>query len=79
MSLKGRVEAAQWIVTCNTEETPQGFMCAIAVEHPNLEGGRFVHRFRHASTFVSESDALLAGLREGMAWIGLKAAKTIVV
>jgi len=79
MSLKGRVEAAQWIVTCNTQETPRGFMCWIAVEHPNVEGGRFVHRFGHAPTFDSESDALLAGLREGMAWIGLKAAKTIAV
>ena len=79
MSLKGSVEAAQWIVTCNTEQTSRGFMCWIGVEHPNVEGGRFAHRFRHASTFDSESDALLAGLREGMAWIGLKAAKTIAV
>jgi hypothetical protein len=79
MSLKARVEAAQWVVTCQTEETPRGFMCSIGLEHPNVEGGRFAHRFRHASTYVSESDALLAGLREGLTWIGLKTAKTIAV
>jgi|GEM_PF-394648 len=79
MSLKGQVSNAGWSVTCDTEQTPEGIRCLIGVEHRNVEGGRFVHRFRHARTFDTEREAVLAGLCEGMTWINLKAGKTISV
>jgi len=77
MSLKGSVDAADWTVTCNTEQTPRGIECSISVEHHNVEGRRFAHRFKHAHTFDDEREAVLAGLREGMTWIHLKASNTI--
>ncbi|WP_244813919.1 hypothetical protein [Caballeronia sp. Lep1P3] len=70
---------SDWTVTCTTAQGPQGFVCSIGVEHRNVEGGRFVHRFCHACTLDSERDAVIAGLREGIAWIGLEAARTIAV
>ncbi|SAL66428.1 UDP-glucose 4-epimerase [Caballeronia choica] len=79
MTLKGQVHNAEWSVTCTTDQTPQGVVCSIGVEQHNVEGGRFMHRFKLARTFDNERDAVLAGLREGMTWIRLKAAKTINV
>ncbi|MFM0323466.1 UDP-glucose 4-epimerase [Caballeronia glebae] len=79
MSLKGSVDDADWTVTCSTEQTPRGVECSISVEQRNVEGGRFMHRFRHAHTFANEREAVLAGLHEGMNWIRLKAANTIGV
>jgi len=79
MSLKGSIDDADWTVTCCTEQTPRGVECSISVEQRNVEGGRFMHRFRHASTFDNEREAVIAGLREGMAWIRLKATHTINV
>lgn len=79
MSLKGQVDGADWTITCNTEETPEGVACSIGIEHRDVDGGRFMHRFKHARTFHSEREAMLAGLGEGMAWIGLKTSKTIGV
>ncbi|SAK93855.1 hypothetical protein [Caballeronia ptereochthonis] len=79
MSLKGQVDDADWSVTCNTEQTPEGVVCSIGVEQRDVEGGRFVHRFRHARTFDDEREAVLAGLAEGMTWIRLRASRTIDV
>jgi hypothetical protein len=79
MSLKGQVDGADWTITCHTEETSGGFACSIGVEHRDVEGGRFMHRFRHARTFASEHEAMVAGLDEGLTWIGLKTSKTIGV
>jgi hypothetical protein len=79
MSIKGQVNCADWTVTCNAEQTPEGIVCMIGVEHRNVEGGRFGHRFRQEGAFESEREAVLAGLREGMAWINLKADKVISV
>ena len=79
MSLNGVVNDADWTVTCNTTQTAEGVECWIGVEQRNVEGGRFVHRFQHAHTCASEREAMLSGLREGMAWIHLRAAKTIDV
>ena len=79
MSLKGQVDGADWTITCSTEETGEGIACSIGVEHRDVEGGRFMHRFRHERLFDSEREAMLAGLSEGMTWIGLKTSKTIGV
>ncbi|BCQ28980.1 hypothetical protein NK8_71700 (plasmid) [Caballeronia sp. NK8] len=79
MPLKGSVDNADWTVTCNTEQTPRGVECSITVEQRNVEGGRFMHHFKHASTFNDEREAVIAGLREGMTWIRLKATHTINV
>ncbi|MEZ2354648.1 UDP-glucose 4-epimerase [Caballeronia sp. RCC_10] len=79
MSLKGQVSNADWSVTCDTEQTPEGIRCTVGVEHRNVEGGRFVHRFTHSRTFDTEREAVLAGLCEGMTWINLKVGKTISV
>lgn len=79
MSIKGQVNCADWTVTCNAERTSEGIVCTVAVEHPNVEGGRFVHRFKHGGEFESEREAVLEGLREGMAWINLKSDKVISV
>jgi hypothetical protein len=79
MSLKGSVDDADWTVTCIAEQTPRGVECSISVEQRNVEGGRFMHRFRHAGIFQDEREAVLAGLREGMTWVRLKATHTINV
>jgi hypothetical protein len=52
-----------------------GYVCEICVTHERAGDKLFEHRFRHARTFVSERDAVLEGLREGMTWIELKMAK----
>ncbi|MFM0053071.1 UDP-glucose 4-epimerase [Caballeronia grimmiae] len=79
MSLKGSIDDSGWTVSCNTEQTSQGIECSISVEQRNVEGGRFMHRFKHAHTYDNEHEAILAGLREGMTWIRLKASNTISV
>ncbi|SAK91435.1 UDP-glucose 4-epimerase [Caballeronia hypogeia] len=77
MPIKGQVDNEEWSVTCTTELTAQGIVCSIGVEQRSVEGGRFMHRFRHVGTFDNEREAVLAGLKEGMTWIRLRAAKTI--
>ncbi|SAK60477.1 UDP-glucose 4-epimerase [Caballeronia temeraria] len=77
MSLKGTVDDANWTVTCTTEQTQKGIECSISVEQHDVDGGRFMHRFKHACTFDNEREAVLAGLRDGMTWVRLKAEHTI--
>jgi hypothetical protein len=79
MSLTGSIAGANWTVACNTERTQQGVECSISVEHRGVEGASFMHRFRQTHSFDNEPEAVLAGLREGMTLIRLKAAHTIDV
>ncbi|KAK45599.1 UDP-glucose 4-epimerase [Caballeronia jiangsuensis] len=79
MSLKGSIDGSDWTVSCSTEQTPRGIECSISVEQRNADGGRFMHRFKHAHTYNNEREAILAGLREGMTWIRLKGSNTISV
>jgi hypothetical protein len=79
MSLKGSIDDSDWTVSCNTEQTPRGIECSISVEQRNVDGGRFMHRFKHPHAYGNEREAILAGLREGMTWIRLKESNTISV
>ncbi|SAL57731.1 hypothetical protein [Caballeronia humi] len=77
MTLKGAIDCAQWSVHADTLEVPDGYACEVRVEHGDASGASFEHRFRECGPFDDERDAILAGLREGMVWIGLKVTRTI--
>ncbi|SAL86748.1 UDP-glucose 4-epimerase [Caballeronia choica] len=79
MALTGKIDGADWSVHADTLDVPGGYVCELRVEHRDPKGFRFEHRFRHSGRFDSERDAILAGLREGMVWVGLKLTKTIGV
>jgi hypothetical protein len=79
MTLKGTIDCAQWSVHADTLEVPGGYACDVRVEHRDATGARFEHRFRECGPSDGERDAILAGLREGMVWIGLKVTRTIGV
>jgi hypothetical protein len=79
MALTGKIDGEDWSVHADTLDVPGGYVCELRVEHRDPGGGRFEHRFRHFGRFDGERDAILAGLREGMVWVGLKLTKTIGV
>ncbi|MBB2981167.1 MULTISPECIES: hypothetical protein [Paraburkholderia] len=71
MTLKGTVDSDTWIVEAVTSPAPQGgFSCHIAIRQRAPEQA-VCHAFDHHRTFVTETAAMLDGLREGMLWIDL--------
>jgi hypothetical protein len=79
MTLSANVHDGTWSVSVQTEAAPDGgYDSAIRVSHASPDGD-FEHSFHHAQIFGTEREAVLEGLREGMAWIALKTTKTIAV
>ena len=78
MALSGNVGEGDWSVSAEVHEAVGGFDCRIHINHRTPEGV-FEHEFRHSSIFPTEREAVLAGLREGMVWVGLKMSKTFNV
>jgi len=80
MNLSGRVDDgnANWSVTAATHEAEGGFISQIKVTARCL-GGDFAHEFKDSQIFITERDALLHGLREGVVWIDLEISRTIRV
>jgi hypothetical protein len=79
MTLSGNVQEGTWSVNVRTEAADEGgYRSTIHVQHSWPDGG-FEHTFRHAKKFSTEREAVLEGLRQGMAWIDLKMARTISV
>ncbi|WP_042303453.1 hypothetical protein [Paraburkholderia kururiensis] len=80
MTILGNVHEGHWSVAVETAPAPcgaagsRGYVCEICVTHERAGDKLFEHRFRHSRTFVSEREAVLEGLREGMTWIELKMA-----
>jgi hypothetical protein len=72
MTLRGTVNAGQWIVEAMTSPAPKGgYGCQISITASSPEQP-FGHAFAHHRTFESEAAAVLDGLREGMLWADLK-------
>ncbi|HEX8029758.1 MAG TPA: hypothetical protein VF491_14900 [Vicinamibacterales bacterium] len=78
MTISGNVGGRDWSVVAITHRTAGGFDCSIQLSHHTPEGV-FKHEFMHSSIFPTEREAVLAGLREGMEWVGLKMANTLSV
>jgi len=76
LALSGNVCDRDWSVSVVTHQTAGGFNCSIQLSH-NAPDGVFKHEFMHNSIFPTEREAVFAGLREGMAWVQLKIAKTL--
>lgn len=75
--LKGQITSGKWIVCVDSCVTDTGFGCKISVGLIEAPGATFEHHFRHSKSFATDCEAVLAGLREGMAWIQLKQSETI--
>jgi hypothetical protein len=75
--LKGQIISGEWIVCVDSCITDIGFECEIYVGLTGILGTNFKHHFRHSRSFATDGDAVLDGLREGMAWIRLKQSETI--
>ncbi|HVE09509.1 MAG TPA: UDP-glucose 4-epimerase [Paraburkholderia sp.] len=72
MALTANVRDCTWSVDVSANPAPEGgYRAKVRVAHHD-DRGAFTHEFQHSGTFVVEREALLAGLREGMAWIELK-------
>ncbi|WP_321788319.1 UDP-glucose 4-epimerase [Paraburkholderia sp. J94] len=72
MTLKGTVNGDTWVVEAVTSPAPQGgFACHISIRQGGPEQP-VCHAFAHHRTLVTETAAMLDGLREGMLWIDLK-------
>ncbi|WP_233837757.1 hypothetical protein [Paraburkholderia sp. ZP32-5] len=79
MTISANVQQGTWSVDVRTEAAPDGgFRATIHVAQGSPDGD-FEHTFHHAKVFVTEREAVLEGLREGMTWIVLKSTKTIAV
>lgn len=78
MTISGNVGDGDWSVTATTHHTAGGFVCTIQLSH-HTPDGVFQHEFTHSGVFPTEREAVLAGLREGMEWVGLKMANTLSV
>jgi hypothetical protein len=78
MTISGNVGDADWSVAATTHRTEGGFDCNIQLSHRTPEG-IFRHEFMHSSVFLTEREAVLAGLREGMDWVRLKTSNTLSV
>ncbi|MFP3564597.1 UDP-glucose 4-epimerase [Paraburkholderia sp. SIMBA_030] len=75
MTISGNVCEADWSVSTEVNKTTGGYDCRIHVSHCTPEG-TFTHQFKHSKLFPTEREAVLEGLREGMAWLELKRAGT---
>ncbi|WP_233836729.1 hypothetical protein [Paraburkholderia sp. ZP32-5] len=79
MTISANARQGSWTVSVQTDAVKDGgFQATIHVTHAS-PGGDFEHTFHHSTIFVTERDAVLEGLREGMTWIALKSTKTIAV
>lgn len=78
MALTGNVDDGGWTVRVKTVPADGGFCGDVCISGRG-DDGEFSHAFRASGRFATEREALLEGLREGMAWIGLKRARTIRV
>jgi hypothetical protein len=63
-------------VNAETHESGGGFSCEIHVAIHGEEG-EFAHEYKAERAFDTEQNAVLYGLREGMAWVDLKMSRTI--
>jgi hypothetical protein len=74
MTLTANAHDREWSVDVSTSAEPVGgYRAMVHVAH-NFGSGAFEYEFRHNGTFLTEREALLEGLREGMTWIELKIA-----
>ncbi len=79
MTLSGNVHEGDWVVSVETSVMPDGrYASAIHLTHSSSEGS-FDRSFQHSRTFITEREAVLEGLREGMTWIELKRSGTLRV
>ncbi|MFM0455322.1 UDP-glucose 4-epimerase [Paraburkholderia nemoris] len=78
MTISGNVSDGDWSVAATTHRTAGGFNCSIQFSHHTPEG-IYRHEFTHSSVFPTEREAVLAGLREGMSWGGLKMSNTFSI
>jgi hypothetical protein len=79
MTLSANVHQGTWSVDVQTDADQDGkHRATIHVRHTSPDGD-FEHTFHHAKVFVTEREAVLEGLREGMTWIALKFTRTIAV
>jgi len=78
MNLFGKVtgEKGDWAVNAETHDSGGGFCCEIHMTMQSEEG-QFSHEYKCEKTFETEQDAVLYGLREGMAMVELKMSRTI--
>jgi hypothetical protein len=76
MTISGNVGNADWSVAATTHRTEGGFDCHIELRHRTPKG-IFRHKFMHSSVFLTEREAVLAGLREGIDWIWLEMSNTL--
>jgi hypothetical protein len=76
MTISGNAGEGDWSVAATTHCAAGGFDCSIELSH-RTPAGVFRHEFRHSSIFPTEREAVLAGLREGMQWLGLKMSNTL--
>jgi hypothetical protein len=78
MEMSGKVEGGGWAVTACAHESGDAFGCLISTSVAAPDGA-IAREFAHDRTFSTPQDAVLDGLKEGMAWVGLTTSNTIGV